>query len=133
MANVLYSQFKEDILSAGYDLSSVTVKAILVDTNDYTFSAAHDDLADVAAGARVATSGALASKTFTGGAFDAADTVFSTVSGDVSEAVILYVDTGVEATSRLICYVDTFSAGMPVTPIGGNITVQWDASGIFTL
>jgi hypothetical protein len=133
MANALYSQFKEDILSAGYDLSALNLKAVLIDTDDYTFSAAHDDLVDVAAGSRVATSPNLTSKTFTGGVFDAADPVFPTVSGDVSEAVILYVDTGVEATSRLICYIDTFSAGMPVTPIGGNITVQWDASGIFIL
>jgi len=30
-------------------------------------------------------------------------------------------------------YYDTTGGGLPVTPNGGNITIQWNASGIFQL
>jgi hypothetical protein len=65
---------------------------------------------------------------------DAADITFTTVTGDQSEALVIYKDTGVEATSQLIAYIDT-ATGLPVTPGGGNITVTWDdgANKIFKL
>ena len=67
--------------------------------------------------------------------FDAADFTFTAVTGDESEALIVRVDTGVDSTSRLIAFIDTFSSGMPVTPNGGNIDVTWDsgANKIFAL
>jgi hypothetical protein len=132
MASSLYTPFKKLLLDGDIDLLVDNIKVVLVDAADYTFSAAHDFLDDVAAGARVATSGNLASKTTTGGAFDAADVTFSAVTGDVSEALIIYKDTGVAATSPLIAYIDT-ATGLPVTPNGGDIVVTWHASGIFSL
>ena len=122
MANVKYSKWLESLLA---DLLSGDVKAVLVDLADYTFSATHEFLTSVPAGARVATSANIASKTVTDGVFDGGDVTFNTVSGDPSEAVILYHDTGVEATSRLVAFIDT-ATGLPVTPNGGNINVQWD-------
>ncbi len=58
--------------------------------------------------------------------FDAADVVFSAVTGDPSEALVIYKDTGDAATSPLIAYIDT-AAGLPVTPSGTDITVTWDS------
>lgn len=116
-----------------------TVKALLVNTTgpgtNYTYDDAHQFLSDVPSGARISTSAALASKTFANGVFDADDTIFSAVSGDVSEAIILYIDTGVAGTSRLVAYIDTGIAGAPVTPSGGDINVVWDngANKIFAL
>ena len=135
MASTIYPKCKEQLLQAGLNLSSANIKCILVDTADYTYSAAHEFLSDVAAASRVATSGNLASKTFTSGVFDAADITFTSVTGDQSEALILYADSGVEGTSRLIAYIDTFTSGMPFTPNGGNIDVAWDsgANKIFAL
>lgn len=133
MANARYNAYAASLLDSSCpDLTSVDVKCILVDTDDYTFSAAHEDLADVAAGSRVATSGNLANKTNTDGAFDADDVTFSSVSGDQSEALIFYYDSGSEATSTLICYIDTGVGGLPVTPNGEDITLVFNASGIFT-
>jgi hypothetical protein len=108
---------------------------VLVDSADYTLSIdVHDNLDDIPAGARVATSGALASKTVTLGVADAADVTISSVSGDQFEYIILYKDTGVEGTSRLIACIDT-ATGLPCTPSGGDITIQWDsgANKIFKL
>lgn len=133
MASAVYPLAKQAFISGSIDLTTDDIRVILVDTADYTYSTAHDFLDDVPAGARVATSSALGSKTVTNGVFDAADVTFSTVTGDQSEAVIVYKHTGTEGTSNLIAYIDSASSGLPVTPNGGDITVSWNASGIFTL
>jgi hypothetical protein len=55
------------------------------------------------------------------------------VSGASVEALVIYIDTGVAGTSRLVAYIDTGVTGLPVTPNGGDITITWNASGIFAL
>lgn len=135
MANALYDKGREGFLDGSIDWDTQLIKVILVDAADYTVNlATHEDLADVPAGAREATSAGFASKTVTAGVADAADITFSAVTGDVCEALIIYYDSTVEATSRLIAYIDS-ATGLPVTPNGGDITVQWDsgANKIFKL
>lgn len=137
MANAIYPAFKEFLLgtATGPDLdnASVNVKAVLIDLADYTYSSAHDFLDDVAAGSRVATSGNLASKTVALGVFDTADFAFTAVTGDQSEGLILYIDSGTASTSRLIAFYDTGVTGLPVTPNGGDINITVNASGWFSL
>lgn len=135
MANAIYPKYKEALLTGGANtnMSSGTVKVALVDLNDYTYSAAHDFLDDLPGGSRVGTDQTLGSKTFTNGNFDAADATFPAVTGDQCEALIIYIDTGSPATSRLVAYIDTGITGMPVIPNGGDINIVWDAAGIFTL
>jgi hypothetical protein len=133
MANAFYTKAKDGLWGGDIAYDTDNIKAVLVDTASYTANLATDEfLSDIPVGARVATSSNLTSKTISGGAIDAADVVYSTVSGNESEAVVLYQDTAVEGTSRLIVYVDT-ATGLPVTPNGTDITVQWNASGIATL
>lgn len=135
MANGLYNKGREGFLSGAINMSANDIRAILVDTADYTVNlSTHDFLDDVPAGSRVAVSAAMASKTVTDGIFDAADVTWSAVSGDPSEAIVIYQHTGTESTSRLIAYIDT-ATGLPVIPNGGNITVTWDsgANKIFKL
>lgn len=131
MANALYPKIKEALLQGDVALDTDTVKVALVDTGAYTYSSAHQFLSSVAG--ITATSGALASKTFTNGTFDSADPVFTAATGAVSEALVLYVDTGTAGTSRLIAYYDTGVTGLPVTPNGGDINVQVNAAGWFSL
>ena len=132
MANALYSTFKEALLNKEHDLSADTMKATLIDSADYTYSAAHDDYStDVAAGAKVAASGALTSVTITNGTFDTADFTWSTVSGDQSEAIIIWNET--PTPDKLCVFYDTSITGMPVTPSGGDINVTVNASGWFSL
>lgn len=129
MANGLYAAGKERILGHAtetIDLLADNIKAVLVDTATYTVNlATHDYLSDIPSGERVATSGNLTSKTTTGGAFDAADVTFSSVTGDSIEAIVIYKDTGTDSTSPLIAYIDT-ATGLPITPSGVNITITWD-------
>ena len=135
MANALYNTYKEDLLNKVFDMNTDTIKATLIDSADYTYSAAHDFYGgaslDVPAGAKVAESGALGSPTIAAGVFDTADFTWSTVTGDVSEAIILWDDT--IADDRLVAFYDTGITGMPVTPNGGNINVTVNGSGWFSL
>lgn len=98
-----------------------------MDTGTYTYSAAHDFYDDVSG--VVGTPQTIASKTFTSGTFDAADTAFTAVSGATVEALVIYKDTGTPSTSRLLAYID----GLSFTPNGGDVTIQWNASGIFSI
>lgn len=135
MANKIYPKYKEALLTGGANISLTggNVKAVLVDLGDYTYDDAHDFLADIAAGARVATSGNLANKDVTDGVFDADDPAFTSVTGDESEAIVIYIDTGSAATSRLVAFFDTGVTGLPVTPNTGDINITFNASGIFAL
>ncbi len=133
--NALYPKGKKKLLDADIDCLADNIKCVLVDLADYTYSAAHEFLSDVVAAGRVATSPNLAGKDTTDGVFDADDFTFAAVTGDESEALIYYKDTGVEATSPLILYLDTGITGIPVTPNGGDINVQHDngANKIFAI
>lgn len=132
MASALYPSFKQLLLGGDIDLVTDNIKVALCDTNDVAFSSAHDMLNDISASV-VATSANLANKTITGGVFDADDTSFPGVTGDQSEALIIYKDTGTASTSPLIAYIDTASAGLPLLPNGGDANVAWHATGIFAL
>jgi len=135
LANQLYTKAKQGLIDGSIDLDTDNIKAVLVDGADYTPNlATHDNLDDIPVAGRVATSGNLASKTVTDGVFDAADVTISAVSGDQFEYIVLYKDTGVESTSRLILLIDT-ATGLPCTPNGGDITIAWDngANKIFKL
>jgi hypothetical protein len=130
MANLLYPKVKEAFISKQIDVSADTIKVALVDTGVYSYSASHEFLSDLSG--VVGTAQTLASKTKALGVFDAADPTFTAVSGNTVEACVVYHDTGTPSTSRLIAYIDT-ATGLPVTPNGGNIVIQWDATGIFAL
>lgn len=135
MTNALYDKGREGFLDGSIDWDTNDIRAILIDAADYTVNlSTHDNLDDIPAAARVAVSGALSGKTVTNGVADADDVTWTSVTGDVSEAIVLYKHTGTESTSRLIAYIDT-ATGLPVTPNGGNITVAWSsgADKIFKL
>ncbi len=134
MANAVYPKWKEALLqfTANNNLSAGTVKVALIDTGTYTYSAAHQFYSS-ASTAAVGTPQTIGSKTFTNGVFDGADVTYNAVTGSSVEALIIYVDTGVAATSPLVAYIDTSVTGLPVTPNGGDIAITWNASGIFAL
>jgi len=127
MANALYDLGRKAFMDGGIAILTDNIKVVLVDTATYTVNLATDAfLSDILIAERVATSGNLTTKTSTAGVFDAADVVFSAVTGDPSEALVIYRDSGVEGTSELLAYIDT-AGGLPITPNGGDITVTWDA------
>lgn len=111
-----------------------TVRAYLVDSQEYstalaTAQSTHDHLDDVPVGGRVASAD-LTNKTapLNNGVADADNVTFTNVAGDVSEYIILVqiVSGGTEADHRLLALMDSATTtGLPVTPNGGDIVVQW--------
>ena len=127
MVSGIYDKSREKFMTAGINMLTDTIKAVLIDVADYTVNfATHEFLSDIPAAARVATSPALSGKTAAAGIFNAASTTWSAVTGDQSEAVVFIKDTGSAATSPVIAYVDSASSGLPVTPNGGDITLNFD-------
>lgn len=126
MANGLYDKGRSKFLDGTISWSSDNIKIVLVDAADYTVSlSTHEFLSDIPSGARVATSDNLTTKTSTSGIADADNVTFTAVTGDPSEAIVIYKDTTNASTSPLIAYIDT-ATGLPVTPNGGDITITWD-------
>ena len=108
MANTLFDKARQRFLEAQINWMTDTIKCILVDTGAYTpQTAIHEFLADIPISARIAGPVTLTAKATTGGAADAADATFTSVSGASIEAIVIYSDTGTESTSPLLAYIDT--------------------------
>lgn len=136
----LYGSFPAKLANAEIDWDSDTIKVALTtstytpdqDTHDY-----FNDVTNQVTGTGYTAGGAtLASKTvtYTSGTntqtFDAADVTWSSSTITARYAVIYDATSGVSSTSALIGYVDF---GADVVSSGGDFTIQWNASGIFTI
>ena len=133
MANALYSKAKEAFLNGSINMVANTITIALVDTGVYTYSATHQFRNEVSNSA-IISSTTLANKTITNGVFDADDATFSSVTGANCEALIIFSDTGIQGTSRLVAYIDS-ATGLPILPNGGDISVAFSSgsSKIFAL
>ena len=133
MANALYSKAKESFLNGSINMVANTITIALVDTGVYTYSSSHQFRNEVSNSA-VISSTTLTNKTITNGVFDADDATFSSVTGANCEALLIFQDTGIQTTSRLVAYIDS-ATGLPILPNGGDISVAFSSgsSKIFAL
>lgn len=134
MANAVYPKYKKALMGGGSNANLIagSVKSMMVDTGLYTYSAAHEFLSDVPSGARIATSGSLSGKAISdAGAFTSGNGRLDGVTGASVEAIILFVDTGAESTSRLVAFFDTGVTGLPVTPAGASYNIIPDTGGVW--
>lgn len=145
MANALYVAFRNGILGSHatrVDLDADTLRAAFADTGTYTVNLTthdfFDDLSGISPNAVYNTAGTVLTTPTIGsvaaGVFDADNTLFSAYSnGSVSvEAIVLWKVGAAAASSNLIAYWDTVT-GMPFTPSGGDVTIAWSASGLFSI
>lgn len=127
MANDIYKGGIQRLISGSIDLDTDTMKFAIV--RSYTPNvSSHVFVSDVTgAGATiVARSAALSGISVASGIFDATDVTFTSVAAGAACAhLILYKDTGADATSPLLAVFDT-ATGLPVTPDGGNISLTFD-------
>jgi activator of HSP90 ATPase len=138
MANAIYPLYKQALLSAGanssldQDDTTNGPFVALVDAGTYSYSSGHDfynDLSGV-----VGTDQRIATPTVSAGVFDGDNVTFTAVSGASVEALVIYrKNSGANTTWRLVAYIDTSVTNLPVTPNGGDISITWNASGIFAL
>lgn len=127
MANAIYPKAKQRALTSGMNLSAGTVKAVLIDTASYTYSASHEFLSSIPVGARVGAAVTLAGKTVTDGVFDCDDFAFTgLVAAPGIEAIGVFVEVGSDATSPLIAYIDT-ATGLPAAAGATEVSVAVDS------
>ncbi len=137
MSSVFYNNGKGELLKANIDLESDTIKLAFMATTYTPDIDAHvywaDISANIASGTTVQT---LGSKTVTvdntnnRAEFDAANITLSTITATTNKFVI-YKDTGNVATSQLICCIDITEGTL--SPIAGNLTLTFNAEGIFAI
>lgn len=142
MANALFNPGREGFLAGEIDWDTAVIGAYLV--RGYTFDATDKFVSEVTGAGGTLVSGpvTIGSKTITDGIADGADITFTAVSsGSACDMVIIAQRSAVggggdvaDSAKRLIACIDT-ATGLPVTPNGGDITVQWDsgANKIFKL
>jgi len=145
--NALFMSFKARAISATTSLisgptladldSELLITCVLTDNTDVDLSeVTHQDKADVVAAfvpstGVVMTGTAITNPSSATVRFDANDVTFTSVTGDQAEQVLIFNESaGADSTDILICKFGT-ATGLPVTPNGGNIVVQWNASGVF--
>lgn len=135
----VYPLFAYDrLVGGGLDISGLPIRALAVRTTGagtvYTYSAGHQFLSSVPAAARQAVSDPLENVTHTDGNLDADDPLLTFgPAPETTSALILYVDTGVEATSQLMYYTED-EAGLPFVPNPDQVcTWQFPADGPFQL
>lgn len=150
MASLIYNEAKRKFLDGTLDLTSDTIKVMLV-TSAYVANV--DDVFVDEAGANEpideeltgtgyaaghGNSGrlTLANKAFSTddandrGEFDnTADATWTGIDAGTAAAVIVHREgTANDTTALLIAYIDT--GGFPVVTNGGDLTIQWNAEGI---
>ena len=133
MANSLFDPGREGILDRTIDMTG-DIRVMLVKST-YVFSAAHKFLADLGA-VDNGRSAALGTHTYTNGVFNAPATSMVATAAAACSALVIFVQTGNDATARVIAFVDTPASGLPFTPAAGQtINITWDsgANGIFKL
>lgn len=113
------------------DWNADTMRGALLDTGAVTPNTATHDFWDDWVAGIVGTKTTLPSVTYpSAGTVTCGAITFVAVSGATAEALAIFKDTGVNSTSPLVALYDTFAAGMPVTPNGGDIVVTPHASGL---
>jgi len=122
--NSLYYKAADSFAKKEISWDTDTIKAVLVKSGYTPDLDTHQYLSSIAGANRVATSGALTGKATTAGYAQAANVTYTSVTGDAVYYVVLFKDTGNEATSPLIAVFNTMT-GLPLTPDGSNITIQW--------
>ncbi len=130
MASGVYDKGREAFLNGEIGFNNNTIKCMML-SNAHTLDLSGDEfLANVDAEQfNSEAAQTISSKTVTAGVADGGNITFTDVEASGSYQVgylAIYQDSGDNTTSPLICIIDSDATGLPVTPNGGSITVEWD-------
>jgi len=130
MANGLYTQFYDELMSKTIDLSTDQIKVALLDST-YHVDLANDTTYNAACLASQIITGILAGQTVTDGVFNTDNYEFpNVVHGTNAKYVVVYHG----PSDQLMAYFDTNTSGAIDIPcVGNDIHTEWNASGIFAL
>jgi len=139
MANAVYNILKTGLMTGDINLGSDTLKILLVTSTYAPNIDTHQFLSDVtnevvgagytAGGKTLASVAILTDLPNDRSALDAADVTWTTAT-ITARAAIIYKDTGVAGTSKLITYIDFVTDKISS---GADFTIAFDATGILRL
>lgn len=125
--NEFYGKARQRSTAGGLGWLAGDIKALLVTAVYVPDLAADEFVADIPSGTILSRSSNFTSKTNTLGVLNADTILFPLVaSGNVGKYVVIYRDTGSDATSELIICDDT-GQNFPVTTDGNDISCQWSS------
>lgn len=125
--STVYPHTREALLRGGVNLDTATVRACLVNSPLYTYDATHEFFDDVAEAARVADTEATVASIALGVVELEALTFASVPAGLDAHHLVLYLQGGTEATSRLLVDIDAFADGLAllIEPTGADIFLSF--------
>ena len=125
MANALFDAGREGFLDGTINWSTGDIRVMLVKST-YVFSAAHKFLSDLGA-VDNGRSAALATKTVAAGVAGAANTTLTAIAAAACASLVIFQQTGVDTTARVIAFIDTPASGLPFTPAASQaVPITWD-------
>ena len=126
MANFIYGKAKESLLNGQFNISSDSLKVLLV-TESYVPNQNTDQFVSNISGSYIKErTSSLTNVTNILGVIDADNILVSSYTGSAFKALVIYKDSGTDATSRLLAYIDT-ATGIPFLGINAttDITINW--------
>lgn len=129
MASGMFEKGIQSIMGGNVDLVNDSISAVLV-TAAYSPAFANDEFQSIIPEASFIDEARISGRTVSGGVFDGDPVTFTRAeAGKVATGVLVILDTGDGASSRLISY----HALTPLTTDGTNIVLTWHADGVFEL
>lgn len=126
VSNFIYGKAKEALLNGQFNVSSDTLKVLLV-TQSYVPNQNVDQFVSNISNSYIKVrTGALSGVTSTLGVLDASNLTYPNYDGASFHALVIYKDTGSDNTSRLLAYIDS-ATGIPFLGINEttDITINW--------
>lgn len=136
----LYNSGLGAIVDGSVTWATATIKAIVVDST-YTFDDNDQFVTDITGEVTNATGTGYSRKTLTGKTvtvdqandrvvFDASDVTYTEVeTNETWDAVVLFQESGADATSKLICFIEIDD----LVTNGSDASIVWASTGIFRL
>lgn len=144
MAVGFYNNAKENLGNGTIDWTAGTIVLMLIDdAGAYTFNPDDNIVDDLTPGSNESSGTGYARKDLSGrtvvqndtndnAEYNATDpSVYTGADFGVIQAAVVYWEVATDADHILICYLD--GASFPITTNGGDLTLQFDAVGAFTL
>lgn len=128
MANFVYSKAKEAILKGQVDVTSDSLKVILIDKAFYTPSQSSDTfVSDISASAIKKRSDNILNVICISGVVDADDLFISDYDGSAFDAIVIYKVGSSDLDSNLLFFIDN-ATGIPFTGSSSSspVTIVWD-------
>jgi len=127
VANLLYSKAKEALLNGDIHFETDQIKILFVDST-YSPSISSDEfVSNIPSSSIKHRSNPLVNVTTDLGVLDADDIAIPDYPGNAFKALVLYKNTGTDATSRIIAYIED-SVGLPFSGSSSQfpISIIWN-------